>query len=72
MLYAKDDFMDMELKSVRRNKKQSKTPVLYEVQYVKDGLTNFYEVHAKNSGEAVRKVKSKFGKVQVEQAIELY
>lgn len=68
MLYASDDFMAVDVKSNRRNKKQAKSLTLYEVQYVQDGLTNFYEVHAKNSGEAARKVKSMFGKIKIETA----
>lgn len=66
MLYASDDFMTTDVKSNKRNKKQSKSSRLYEVKYVQDGFTNFYEVHAKNSGEATRKVKSMFGKIKVE------
>lgn len=66
MLYANDEYMLDNVKSTKRSKKQSKSLSLYEVQYVQDGHTNFYEVHAKNEGEANRKIKSMFGKVRVE------
>lgn len=66
MLYVNDEYMLDNVKSTKRSKKQPRTLSLYEVQYVQDGFTNFYEVYAKNEGEANRKIKRMFGKVRVE------
>lgn len=53
-------------KSVSQRKKcKANTTSEYEVTFVQYGTTICHEVYAKNSGEAQKKVRSKFGNINL-------